>query len=404
MRLSPEAITLLNENKLVELRALPLKELLDTESYARYQRACEAPLEAVPNRSMLSVPVDMMDPVDLGSLFNPVVVSNGRIFSQETIENLLARATAARGVLCPETRIPLRLNCFGSTEPKQSFVRLPQIDAALSHFRAERDRALALVAPAVHGAGVGIAVVPTAPEVVAKPSLDDALSALSASMESVKLVLKVSGSKLRVVINGASPEVLNLLRPVLSAAFNHDPESEIIPGCGGYHVLNFGRCWGELGDEIRAEFWFPIDKKISDDDVNRLMSALLDPLKLPVAPLPMGAVFGSIKDLAPRNYKTAFAAIDMSIFDAALCCVSFLQSVGELAKAKPFDLKDKVHTSGVAPGPAIHSGLMFFGAAPVVSGPAVSAAAPRGHAGQSSAGQSSAMVSAPMPYSSIYTK
>ena len=322
----------------------------------------------------------MMDPVDLESILNPVVVSNGRIFSQATIEKLLARATRAGEFVCPETRDPLRRDCFGSTEPKQSFVRLPQIDAALSHFRALRDAARAPVAPAalggvlgagvgVAGAGVGVAVVPTAPEVVAKPSLDEAICALSAIETLVNLELKVSGSKLRVIVNGGNPAVLHLLKPVLLAVFNHNPESEIIPGVLSYHVNNFGRCWGDWGEEIRTEFWFPIDKKISDNDVNRLMTALLSPLALPEAPLPPGAVFGSIKDLAPRDYKTAFPAIKMSILDAALCCTCFIQSVGEIAKEKAFILEDKVYSSGTVLAPARHSGLMFFGAAPAVSAP-----------------------------------
>ena len=409
MRLNPRAIILLTENKIDALQALPLEELLDSETLTNYQRACAAPLEALSNNGALTVPVDMIDPVDLESILNPVVVSNGRIFSQETIEKLLARATGAGEFVCPETRDPLRRHCFGSTEPKQSFIRLPQIDAALSHFRALRDAARAPVAPAAlggvlgagaAGAGVGVAVVPTAPEVVAKSSLDEAICALSTIEAVVNLELKVSGSKLRVIVKDAKPAVLSLLKPVLLAAFNHNPESEIIPGCPSYHVNNFGRCWGDLGAEIRTEFWFPIDKKISDDDVNRLMTALLRPLALPDAPLPPGAVFGSIRDLAPRDYKTAFPAIKMSILDAALCCTSFLQSVGEIAREKTFVLEDKVYTSSVAPGPARHSGLMFFGAAPAaaapVSGPSASSVAvPSAPAAQSG----STLVSCPMPYS-----
>ena len=95
MRLNPRAIILLTENKIDALQALPLEELLDSETLTNYQRACAAPLEALSNNGALTVPVDMIDPVDLESILNPVVVSNGRIFSQETIENLLARATGA---------------------------------------------------------------------------------------------------------------------------------------------------------------------------------------------------------------------------------------------------------------------------------------------------------------------
>ena len=374
MYLSREAKELLDGNRIAELQALSFEKLIDASSYERYRQHCSDPLSVLA-RSLGTVPVDLEDSVEMDSMREPVVVSSGHIYSKATIDTLLS---GTRPVLCPNTRIALREAFFGES-PKQTAVRLPQIDAAMAHFRRLRDEAVGAAAGAGCGAGAGAGSAVAAPPSVAvtRPRVDEAIGALEACRGVAQIMLKVSGSKLRIIINsGTDRTALLALRPFFSAAFADKPTSEINASFAGYRVDGFGRCWQVRPDEARLEFWFPVDNRLTDTEVNDLMDALLRPLAIPSGELPLGVVFGSVKDLAPRDYKNAFIEpMVMSLQKVARCCDSFLRGTEALAGTRGIALGDMVIGMEPPIAPAMHSGVMFFGRPPAAASSASALAA-----------------------------
>ena len=134
MFLSSEAKKLLDENRIEELQALTFEQLVHPSVFTQYQQYCRDPLTAIPD-SMSSVPDDLADPISLDVLQDAVVVSSGHIYSQATILMLWDKMVdGVATFLCPQSREVLNINCFGMTEPMQSFIRLPQIDEAVAEF------------------------------------------------------------------------------------------------------------------------------------------------------------------------------------------------------------------------------------------------------------------------------
>ena len=298
MHLSTEAKALLDQNKVAELQALPLARLLNPSVYAEIMSVRARPIAAMAVVGpFYSVARELTDPLSLGSLVDPVVISSGQIYSRGSIDELIGRAGRGEAV-CPNTREPIRRDCYGLEGARQSFVRLPQIDAVVADFKQTL-------------------------------KIDRAIDALAVAPTLLKLNFKVSRSKLRVEIEpeaGSNPEVL---KEFLQACFP-DARSEIVLTAAqsragaGYCVEGYGRCWQANAAHARIDFWFPQDS-LSDDDVNEAMSALLDPLALPASEIPPGSVFGSLRTLGVREYKDAFPRMELTQADVAKCCKSFIE-------------------------------------------------------------------------------
>ena len=115
--LSIKAKELLEAKKIEELQALPIIELLDDDSYNRLDSAIAASLQSGKLCDM--------------NIVDPVVVSNGNIFSKTRIDALLYKvSTGSVDFNCPETDEPLSINCFGPTN--DSYVRLPKLNERLN--------------------------------------------------------------------------------------------------------------------------------------------------------------------------------------------------------------------------------------------------------------------------------
>lgn len=134
MRLSSEAQALLIANRIDELEKVPFFRLIHPEDYAEYQRCMANPLSSVEPED--SFPEALCDALSLEGFENAVVISNGQIYSERSVQALLvAMKPPAMSFLCPETRVEIPIGTIGPVEPKRTFVRLPQIDAALEAFR-----------------------------------------------------------------------------------------------------------------------------------------------------------------------------------------------------------------------------------------------------------------------------
>lgn len=346
MRLSDQAKQLLDTNKILELQALPLENLLHPADYAAYLRICAQP---VPD-SNHSVAIELLDPVLLAGLVDAVVVSSGHIYSQSTIESLQKNGMP---LTCPYTRAVLTQNAYGPDENKASFVHLPQVDAAVAAYRSL----------------LQIAMQPRS--------------------EHYALNFKVSSTKLRILISSSTKDNLAWLADFCKSILP-DPRSEILStkGSQGYYVEGFGRCWSVAPNLGKVEFWFPI-QRLNDEDVNLAIEALLAPLNLPEGALPENAKWGTIRKLGTREYKDAFPAIEINVAQVKECCASFMQYTTQLTAKLQHALNDVVTNTLAAPvTKAVHSGLMLF-QAPIGLSSAAAAHHPRADANWS--------VSQPLP-------
>jgi len=332
MQLSSLAKNLLNENKIEELQALPLSYLIVTSQYDKIINSIKNPKAALlEDGEFYSVPRELRDHINLDSLEYPVVISSGQIYSRSSVVDILSVADR-EVVVCPETREPIRRDCFGPEDEKQSFVRLPQIDAAVANFK----QAL---------------------------KIDRAIDALSFCPTTLKLNFRVSRNILRVEIEpeaGSNPEIL---RAFLQECFP-DARSEIIiteaqQRAGmGYIVYGFGRCWRAKESHAIIDFWYPQDT-ILDEDVNFAMTALLKPLNLPESFIPPGSVFGSLSTLGLAEYKDAFPGINLRTGDVAKCCKSFIEFSKNFAASR--DVLNDVVTVSEGAYPSNYTGMMLFG-------------------------------------------
>ena len=339
MHLSTEAKSLLDENRIAELQALPLARLLNPSVYAELISVSARPIAAMAVVGpFYSVARELTDSLSFGSLVDPVVISSGQIYSRGSIDELLSRAYREVAV-CPNTREPIRRDCFGPEGAKQSVVRLPQIYAAVANFKQTL-------------------------------KIDRAIDALAVALTPLKLNLKVSRSKLRVEIEpqmGSNPEIL---KEFLQACFP-DARSEIVMTAAqsragaGYYVDGYGRCWQANAAHARIDFWFPQDILL-DDDVNEAMTVLLDPLALPASEIPPGSIFGSLRTLGQREYKDALPGMELPQADVAKCCKSFIEFSKNLVARRGQILNDVVTIGGV-PTLSTHTGVMFFGQAPAIA-------------------------------------
>jgi hypothetical protein len=332
MRISEKAMTLLNENKIAELQALPLEALLHPDDYLEYRRRHNA------------LPVKI-----------PVVVSNGRIYSESTIKRLLKDSGKFQ---CLITGDVLRKDCFGPEGAEQSYVRLPQIEAA----QIKKVKATAVFAFPLDAAEAKLDPTKTSRE----GKIDTAASTLTKSSGMYKLRVLVAGSKVRILITGETGSNLDLLTPYFEAAFAHSPKARVASDVTSYSITGYGCCWRVKPiDEARLEFWFPCEHKyrLKDDEFNVLTTALLSSLKLPEGEIPPGTVWGSIAELEPRDYKDAIIPVIVSLAQIKKCCDDFMTTVQKIADDRHILLNNVVDdlTAGPLPSAATLSGMMLFG-------------------------------------------
>jgi len=348
MRLSAKAMRLLEENNIKELQVLPLEELLSRHDFKYFQEYIENPIPKI-SRSY-SLGLGMIDSISLESLSNPVVVSNGRIFSKKSMDDLLALGNAE--FKCPETRDALLTNYYdnGGLE-RESYVLLPQLRTMLLEAREARDRALRgrIVAEA------------TAPSPIATNFIDTMIATLPED-KIVNLQLYVSGTKLRVDITGI--DVQEKLKLFFRAALPSKSEVVADPSLGAYYVKRIGRCWQTTPNLGRLEFWFPNYSRITDNQVNDLIAALLKPLDLPAAEIPEGAIFGSIATIGVNEFCEAVQKIEINLQKAGKCMRSFLDETKKIADSLSVPLNDEALRVFDTTATEIKGRMMFFGNAP----------------------------------------
>ena len=334
MRLSIKAKKLLDENKVAELQALPFVELIHPSCLEDYKRDCGNPLPAI--NEYQSATIDLQDAVYIKTIENAVVVSSGQIYSQATMDDLF---TAKGTHQCPLTREVLKTSCYNSTEPKASFVKLPQVDRAINYFRAIRDAA----------------------KLAKDPS--------HLFTEYVQIGLKVSGCKLRIEITSKVPGLDLRVAPFFSNAFNHNPDSAMLREAyaGGYSIQNFGCCWLATSQIVRLEFWFPSTNRLTDTEVVRLSDALVAPLALPPMDIPFNVEFGSVADVGIHEYKICIPPIQVLFSDALRCCEWFLNRSNQIALERQIAFTNTIFRGPPPLQKAIQSGFMMFGPRPNVS-------------------------------------
>jgi hypothetical protein len=354
MRISTAALALLKENKIDELLALPLKQLLEEKDYAEYLECCKSPLKS-------SV---------FKNLKIPVVVSNGRIYSESTARFLFKRPTPTCGV----TNEALERNQYGAEGKKQSYVRLPQLVAVQKELEELIEKKL--LRDKARFKEIGFfpdKIKPSkkshATKVKKSPDVTTGLS-LFIHEESLRLRAEVSGTKVRVLISCEAGSKLDLLMLSLENSLASNPESQIPPGTTSYCLAGFGRCWQVKPDsEARLEFWFPAEDRITDIELNNLIEALSRPLELPVGEIPPGAVLGSVKDLGPREYRLAIPAVSTNCMQAIRSCTNFIAEVQKIADERKITLNDVVIRLDTPPTSlATHGGMTYFGPAKANSG------------------------------------
>ena len=257
------------------------------------------------------------DPVLLDGLKSAAVISSGFILSKNVVRELVK----LRQPQCPETRE--RLNPIDSDK---YYILLPQVDAALKDFRSKRD---------IH------------------------------ELKSAEVTLKllISGNKFRIIINSqndANPH--KLLESFLSTALPDEHSNLSSQESTSYKIENFGRCWRVNNEETRLEFWFQ-KAVISDDHVNRIIEALLEPLHLQENDDSDYGFYQSIHELQPRIYCNAIEDTVMNGELARQCCENFLMKTQEITTELNVTLDDKVTfiQDETQLPPAQHrNGIVFF--------------------------------------------
>jgi len=356
MRLSAKAMRLLDDRNIKELQKLPLEELLSRQDYEYFQDYIDNPITKT-SRSY-SLGLGMIDPVSLYTYQRPVAVSNGRVFSKESLDNILALGSGE--FICPETREALLTNCYdnGGLE-RESYVLLPQLETMLLEAREARDRAF-------RGSIGAKAYAPREAEASAAhplvPSFVDTMIATLPEDKLVNLQLHVTGSKLRIDITGNDiQEKLKLFFRAALPSVNSEVVSD--PSLGAYYVKSLGRCWQTTPNLCRLEFWFPSYIRITDTQVNDLIAALLKPLDLPDAQIPDGAVFGSIASIGANEFCEAVGKTEINLQKATKCCKSFLNATEIIANSRFESLNDEVTRVIVPAAREITGRMMFFGSA-----------------------------------------
>lgn len=319
MFLSPVAAQLYEEGKFEELKKLPLDQLLDTNSCFKLQngRFIEGPAPVSQASPLMSIggPSVAEDPVSLGILIDPVVISSGHILSRATVNALLAT-----GGCCPLTRQAIDPN---------RIIELPQINQALALWRLEKTA-----------------------------------ESLIGNNGQLGLIVKVSGNKIRILLNGEAQQPLHAYLKQLFSGKNNE-----IVDCPGYSAEHLSFVWRVADKETRLEFWFEPAKmpatfsEAPDFYINNMIQALLKPLNLPPCNDPME--MKTMARLKEREYVTAVPNIELSVKQAGDCLQGFIEHVSAVRQdlAGGYTITDKVNLSHAAPkGQRVeHAGVYGLG-------------------------------------------
>jgi hypothetical protein len=252
-------------------------------------------------------------------------------------------------VKCFSTKSVLVRDRYGDEGKKQSYVYLPQLDTAIATLKEKRCRIIpSNLRP------------PTAKP--SSPIRDITTHEIGVSPTPMpkcyKLVVKISGSKVRMLII-KEEESLEIFKPELERIFIDSPDSLITHP--SYCMSGFGRCWLVCHEEVRLDFWFPVDNRISDVEAIELIEALLSSLNLSSEVVAPEAEIGSMSTLAPRDYKDVIGPLALTGKEVIDCCKVFVTKTKEITIARGASLNDVVLSAEVPTTNATHSGLMFFG-------------------------------------------
>lgn len=329
--------TPLEAERIQNLLALSFEELVDNTTLQQYVTAiCH--LTKPSQVALASAQLFAEDSIFFETLVEPTLISSGFILSKSTVDSLFSNPIGGR-VRCPMTQEIL--------DPRVRIL-LPQVTQAIQTYRALRDRARQDPTPAV---GCDIFQLPST-QLTSTPILSET--------EMMEVEIKVSGNKVRMLFNtdAISSTSFNELKHRFQAAL---PSGEIPQTGGGYSVSGWGRCWQHISQDTRLEFWFPSEDRISDEELNALITDTLAPLELPDADLPEGIPQGSIARLQPREYRIAVEKMNISLLKAWELCSNFITKSKSIAESKGVHLTDVARASGPVIGRAVHGGLMLFG-------------------------------------------